>query len=109
MIGESEEPSDVRETQTAQCAVQGEGGAGGPEGGKTTSELASEHQIHPAQISQWKKVAMEGLSTLFERPGSKPSVTVEEATAPLFEEIGRLKMELDWLQKKGFSRSRSDG
>jgi len=78
-------------------------------GVKTTSELASEHQIHPAQISQWKKVAMEGLSTLFERPGSKPSVTVEEATAPLFEEIGRLKMELDWLQKKGFSRSRSDG
>ena len=70
-------------------------------GVKTASELASHYQIHPVQISQWKKQAIEGLSEVFQRgPGSRKPKSEEELTAPLYEEIGRLKMELDWLKKK---------
>lgn len=67
---------------------------------KTTSELASEHQVHPTQINHWKKRLLSGAADLFESPGSQQSPDPETLTAPLYEEIGRLKMELDWLKKK---------
>lgn len=68
---------------------------------KTASELASQYQIHPVQISQWKKQAVEGLSEIFQRNTSrKKPKSEDELTSPLYEEIGRLKMELDWLKKK---------
>lgn len=66
---------------------------------KTMSELASEYSIHPNQISQWKKQLKQGAPEVFThgRGGGKSE---EELTAPLYEEIGRLKMEIDWLKKK---------
>lgn len=68
---------------------------------KTAGELASQYQIHPVQISQWKKQALEGMNATFQRSQAPQKVkTAEELTAPLYEEIGRLKMELDWLKKK---------
>lgn len=68
---------------------------------KTTSELASHYQVHPTQISSWKKQAMESLPETFKRgKSSSPTPDEQQLTAPLFEEIGRLKMELDWLKKK---------
>jgi transposase-like protein len=68
---------------------------------KTASELASQYQIHPVQISQWRKQALEGLTEVFQRgQTNRKAKSEEEITAPLFEEIGRLKMELDWLKKK---------
>jgi putative transposase len=69
-------------------------------GVKTTAELASEHQVHPTLISQWKRQALENLASLFEAGGTRAAPDVEAVTAPLYEQIGRLKVELDWLKKK---------
>jgi putative transposase len=69
-------------------------------GVKTTAELASEHQVHPTLISQWKRQALENLASLFEGGGTRAAPDVEAVTAPLYEQIGRLKVELDWLKKK---------
>jgi putative transposase len=69
-------------------------------GVKTTAELASEHQVHPTLISQWKRQALENLASLFEGVGTRVEPDVEAVTAPLYEQIGRLKVELDWLKKK---------
>lgn len=66
---------------------------------KTMSELASEYNIHPNQISKWKKKLKEEAPELFIR-GNGSSRSEEELTAPLYEEIGRLKMENNWLKKK---------
>lgn len=70
-------------------------------GMKTTSELASRYQVHPVQISTWKRQAIESLPETFKRgKATKQPLTEQALTAPLYEEIGRLKMELDWLKKK---------
>ena len=67
---------------------------------KTTAQLASEFQVHPVQVSQWKRQVLEHLPQVFSRDPSHEQRSEEALTAPLFQEIGRLKMELDWLKKK---------
>ncbi len=69
-------------------------------GVKTTAELASEHQVHPTLISQWKRHALGNLASLFEGSSDRREPDVEAITSPLYEQIGRLKVELDWLKKK---------
>jgi putative transposase len=66
---------------------------------KTGAELISAHKVTSGQISTGKKQLVEGATSLFETGHSK---VFDEAsiTAPLYEEIGRLKVELDWLKKK---------
>jgi len=66
----------------------------------TTSQLTSRYHIHATQISQWKRDAKEGLPEIFRKGKNQRAKTEEELTAPLYEEIGRLKVELDWLKKK---------
>ncbi len=67
---------------------------------KTSSELASQYQVHPVQISNWKRHAIESMPEGFRRGKREKQKSEGELTRPLYEEIGRLKMELDWLKKK---------
>ena len=67
---------------------------------KTINELASEHGVHPTQITQWKKQAQESLSTLFSSGRSRQDKGHEELMAKLYQQIGQLTVELDWLKKK---------
>lgn len=70
-------------------------------GVRTLSELSSMHRVHPTVIGQWKRQLVEGAAELFRRgKGGVGSRSEEELTAPLYEEIGRLKVEVDWLKKK---------
>ena len=66
----------------------------------TLSELAARHKVHPTQIGLWKRQLTQNAPQLFERGYSSGILDEEKVTAPLFEEIGRLKMEVEFLQKK---------
>ena len=80
--------------QVALAAVKGD---------KTVNELASLHGVHPTMIHGWKKQLVESAEELFQS-GAKPSSVEHEALqAQLYEQIGRLKTELDWLKKKAAS------
>ena len=69
-------------------------------GVKTINEIGQEYGVHPVQVSQWKKEIQEQAKSLFEgKRGSQP-VAAYSAPDRLYGEIGRLKMELDWLKKK---------
>ncbi len=70
---------------------------------ETAAEISSTYKVHTTQISRWKKQAIEELVRIFaEPPGSsrKASSTDERLQVQLYEEIGRLKMEVNWLKKK---------
>ncbi|MCC6422169.1 MAG: transposase [Phycisphaerales bacterium] len=69
-------------------------------GDKTTAQLAGEYEVHANQISQWKKQLMESLPEVFGRRREWDEADQEALTARLYQEIGQLKMELDWLKKK---------
>lgn len=70
-------------------------------GVKTISEIAQEYGVHPVMVGQWKKEILESASTLFDtRRGPKPAETDTGKEDRLYGEIGRLKMEVDWLKKK---------
>lgn len=66
----------------------------------STSELASRYKVHPTQITQWKQQLTKNASQLFVRGAASAAPDEEKLTAPLYQEIGRLKMEVDFLQKK---------
>jgi transposase-like protein len=70
-------------------------------GEKTATQLASELGVHPLVLSQWKKHFLEVGVQIFEKPrkASKISEEIKEKSE-LFEQIGRLKMEVEWLKKK---------
>ena len=71
---------------------------------KTVNELAGQYQLHPTQISQLKRQVQGGAKDLFARGPGKGHQESEAVQAKLYEEVGRLKMELDWIKKTaGFS------
>ena len=69
-------------------------------GQKTVAELANEHQLHPSQISQWKRQLIDEGEQLFRSGSSRQERNQALLETDLYEQIGRLKMELEWLKKK---------
>lgn len=69
-------------------------------GEKTLAELASLYKIHPNQISKWKKMLIENTPELFNGSHKKRIKEKEDLEAQLYQQIGQLKVELDWLKKK---------
>ena len=67
---------------------------------KTLNELSKEFGVHSNQISQWKKELLTRSYELFGTKKCRDEVQNEELKARLYQEIGQLKVELDWLKKK---------
>jgi transposase-like protein len=69
-------------------------------GERTLQELAAAYGVHPVQIAQWKKMALEELPKLFSSRRSTKQKAEDALKAALYQQIGQLKVELDWLKKK---------
>lgn len=69
-------------------------------GTKTMSQLASETGVHPTQIGQWERQLLEEGVEFFSHNGNGKEQREEKVEAELYEQIGRLKMELEWVKKK---------
>lgn len=91
MAGKRKAHAAVFKAQVALAALKGD---------KTVNELASQHGVHPTLIHAWKKQLLAGAEEVFSN-GSKAAAADHEAVqAQLYEQIGRLKMELEWVKKK---------
>ena len=67
---------------------------------KTVNQLASEHDLHPNQVSQWKRQLLAEGATIFDNGAAQQQQRdMAKTEAELYEQIGRLKMEVDWLKK----------
>ena len=75
-------------------------------GVKTINEIGQEYGVHPVQVGQWKKAIQEQASTLFEGKRGPTPVAAHREPDRLYSEIGKLKMELDWLKKSPGSACR---
>lgn len=69
-------------------------------GDRTVNELAGHYGVHPTLIHAWKKQLVQGAEKVFGNSARPTSADAEARQAELFEQIGRLKMELEWLKKK---------
>src|SRR3954453_4321190 len=89
--GKRKQHTAAFKAQVALAAIKGD---------KTVAELASQHQVHTTLIHAWKKQLLAGAEAVF-ADGAKPaSQDAEALQAQLYEEIGRLKVELGWAKKK---------
>ena len=90
MAGKRKSHSAAFKAQVALAAVKGD---------KTVNELASHYGVHPTLIHAWKKQLLAGAEAVF-ASGAKATGPPEDKTSELYEQIGRLKVELDWVKKK---------
>ena len=67
---------------------------------RTMAELASQFGVHPTQIGQWKQQLLAGVPDLFGAGRPKREKDDQVLQADLFQQIGKLQMELEWLKKK---------
>jgi transposase-like protein len=67
---------------------------------KTISQISSEQGVHPNQISAWKKQLLQEGATVFTNQSARKEREQAAKEAELYEQLGRLKMELEWLKKK---------
>ena len=91
MAGKRKQHSAAFKAQVALAAVKGD---------KTVNELASQYGVHPTLIHSWKKQLLAGADQVFSNGAQVARADAEVQKAELFEQIGRLKMELEWLKKK---------
>ena len=72
-------------------------------GDRTVNELAGHYGVHPTLIHGWKQQLATGAESIFGSPAKVASASAEARQTELFEPIGRLKMELEWVKKKAAS------
>ena len=91
MAGKRKQHTAAFKAQLALAALKGD---------KTVAELASQHAVHPTLIHAWKKQLLAGAEEVFAGGAKVPASDHEALQAQLYEQIGRLQMELDWVKKK---------
>jgi transposase len=69
-------------------------------GQKTLNEISSEYGVHTTQITQWKKQVLDELPQIFARPAVERTKNEDALIASLYQQIGQLKVEVDFLKKK---------
>jgi putative transposase len=94
MAGKRKTHSAALKAQVALAALKGD---------RTVNELASQFGVHPTLIHSWKKQLLAGAEEVFVNGSKVATVDAEVVQAQLYEQIGRLKMELDWVKKKAAS------
>ena len=90
-MGKRRRHSGAFKAKVALEAIRGESGR---------RTLAGPFQVHPAQIAAWKKQALEGLPELFGNGHARKQQGEDELKAQLYQPLGQLKVELDFLKKK---------
>ena len=91
MSGKRKKYTAAFKSQVALAALKGD---------KTANELASQFSVHPTLIHAWKKQLLAGAEVVFANGVKIDAGDAEARQAELFEQIGRLKMELEWVKKK---------
>ena len=69
-------------------------------GQKTAQELGSIYGVHPTQVTTWKRQLVAEAAEIFTRGGVYDKEGIEQEKAELYQQIGKLQVELDWMQKK---------
>ena len=69
-------------------------------GHQTVNQIAAEFEVHPSQVNAWKKLLLEESSDIFSKGRKQQTENSEEEKDKLYSQIGRLKVEVDWLKKK---------
>jgi transposase-like protein len=71
---------------------------------KTMTQIAAEYGVHPVQLSQWKKMALDNLATVFvdQRKAVKQQQAQEQKMDRLYSQVGKLTTQLEWIKKKTF-------
>ena len=91
MAGKRQTHTAAFKAQVALAALKGD---------RTVNELAGQFSVHPTLIHGWKKHLLTGAEAIFAHGAKTDTADAESQKAELFEQIGRLKMELEWLKKK---------
>ncbi len=91
MAGKRKQYSAAFKAQVALAALKGD---------RTVNELAGQFGVHPTLIHGWKKQLLSGIDQVFSSSTKGAADNGVAEKAELFEQIGRLKMELEWLKKK---------
>ena len=76
---------------------------------KTLAQIASEYEVHPTQLKNWRAMALEGLPGLFEKQDSTAELkeAYEHQLTELYAEIGKLTTQVNWLKKNVNSDARA--